>query len=178
VLLSSEDGFSLEIKEDGRHPAIYNGLFTTIAFLIGGFTSVACGWLGMKIATYANARTALEARKGMAPAFMAGARCLRLVLRALPLSAAVAWCVSIYRWTPASSCKYSTAPCLFRGGDSSADCADSRQCRATAGFCALECVVLNSVPERLSSALHLRQQTRVMLRLSDARLLQPSAPAR
>jgi len=143
VLLSSEDGFSLEIKEDGRHPAIYNGLFTTIAFLIGGFTSVACGWL-----------------------------------RALPLSAAVAWCVSIYRWTPASSCKYSTAPCLFRGGDSSADCADSRQCRATAGFCALECVVLNSVPERLSSALHLRQQTRVMLRLSDARLLQPSAPAR
>jgi len=80
VLLSSEDGFSLEIKEDGRHPAIYNGLFTTIAFLIGGFTSVACGWLGMKIATYANARTALEARKGMAPAFMAGARRLRLVL--------------------------------------------------------------------------------------------------
>ncbi len=73
VLLSSEDGFSLEIKEDGRHPAIYNGLFTTIAFLVGGFTSVACGWLGMKIATYANARTALEARKGMAPAFMAGA---------------------------------------------------------------------------------------------------------
>ena len=73
MLLSSEDGFSLEIKEDGRHPAIYNGLFTTIAFLVGGFTSVACGWLGMKIATYANARTALEARKGMAPAFMAGA---------------------------------------------------------------------------------------------------------
>lgn len=76
LLLSSEDGFSLEIKEDGRHPAIYNGLFTTIAFLVGGFTSVACGWLGMKIATYANARTALEARKGMAPAFMAGAHML------------------------------------------------------------------------------------------------------
>ncbi|KAK9845522.1 hypothetical protein WJX81_008507 [Elliptochloris bilobata] len=74
ILLSSEDGFSLEIKEDGRHPAIYNGLFTTIAFLVGGFTSVACGWLGMKIATYANARTALEARKGMAPAFMAAFR--------------------------------------------------------------------------------------------------------
>ena len=73
LLLSSEDGFSLDIKEDGRHPAIYNGLFTTIAFLVGGFTSVACGWMGMKIATYANARTALEARKGMAPAFMAGA---------------------------------------------------------------------------------------------------------
>ena len=28
---------------------------------------------GMKIATYANARTALEARKGVAPAFMTGA---------------------------------------------------------------------------------------------------------
>ena len=27
---------------------------------------------GMKIATYANARTALEARKGVAPAFMCG----------------------------------------------------------------------------------------------------------
>ena len=27
---------------------------------------------GMKIATYANARTALEARKGVAPAFMTG----------------------------------------------------------------------------------------------------------
>ena len=27
---------------------------------------------GMKIATYANARTALEARKGIAPAFMCG----------------------------------------------------------------------------------------------------------
>jgi len=29
---------------------------------------------GMKIATYANARTALEARKGVAPAFMTGER--------------------------------------------------------------------------------------------------------
>ena len=76
VLLSSQDGFSTEWTEDekGRHaPALYNGAFSTIAFLIGAITSIACGFLGMKIATYANARTALEARKGIAPAFMAGA---------------------------------------------------------------------------------------------------------
>jgi H+-translocating diphosphatase len=53
--------------------AIYNGAFSTIAFLAGAITSIISGFLGMKIATYANARTALEARKGVAPAFMAGA---------------------------------------------------------------------------------------------------------
>ena len=53
-------------------PALYNGAFSTIAFLIGAVTSIISGWLGMTIATYANARTALEARKGIAPAFMAG----------------------------------------------------------------------------------------------------------
>ena len=37
---------------------------------------------GMKIATYANARTALEARKGVAPAFMCG----KYVAGATPLS--------------------------------------------------------------------------------------------
>ena len=40
---------------------------------------------GMKIATYANARTALEARKGVAPAFMTGERlerCSMLACRA------------------------------------------------------------------------------------------------
>ena len=63
------------MDEEGiRHaPALYNGAFSTIAFLIGAATSIVSGWAGMKIATYANARTALEARKGIAPAFMTGA---------------------------------------------------------------------------------------------------------
>ena len=47
--------------------------FSTVAFLLGAVTSIGSGFLGMKIATYANARTALEARKGIAPAFMCGA---------------------------------------------------------------------------------------------------------
>ncbi len=76
VLLSSQDGFSREWVEDDqghRHaPAIYNGAFSTIAFLLGAVTSIASGFFGMKIAVYANARTALEARKGIAPAFMCG----------------------------------------------------------------------------------------------------------
>lgn len=49
-----------------------NGLFSTIAFALGGATSILSGYLGMQIATYANARTAVEARKGIAPAFMCG----------------------------------------------------------------------------------------------------------
>ena len=76
VLLSSQDGFSRDwIVDDQGHrhaPAIYNGAFSTIAFLLGAVTSIASGFFGMKIAVYANARTALEARKGIAPAFMAG----------------------------------------------------------------------------------------------------------
>ncbi len=49
-----------------------NGIFSTISFLLGAVTSILSGFLGMKIATYANARTSLEARKGIAPAFMCG----------------------------------------------------------------------------------------------------------
>lgn len=76
VLLSSEDGFKTKWSKDEhgvlRAPAIYNGAFSTIAFIIGAATSILSGYLGMTIATYANARTALEARKGIAPAFMVG----------------------------------------------------------------------------------------------------------
>ncbi|KAL4855826.1 Pyrophosphate-energized vacuolar membrane proton pump [Chlorella vulgaris] len=78
LLLSSQDGFSTEWKEDAkgvlRAPAIYNGAFSTLTFLVGAVTSILSGYLGMSIATYANARTALEARKGIAPAFMAAFR--------------------------------------------------------------------------------------------------------
>ncbi|KAK9812230.1 hypothetical protein WJX73_005782 [Symbiochloris irregularis] len=78
VLLSSQDGFSTKWTTDAKGvehpPALYNGVFSTLAFLIGAVTSSVSGFLGMKIATYANGRTALEARKGVAPAFMTAFR--------------------------------------------------------------------------------------------------------
>jgi len=78
VLLASEDGFSTKwtVDEAGRPhaPGVWNGTFSTLAFLIGAVTSIVSGYLGMAIATYANARTALEARKGLAPAFMVAFR--------------------------------------------------------------------------------------------------------
>lgn len=55
-----------------RQDELRNGAFSTIAFVIGASTSIISGFLGMKIATYANARTAVEARKGIAPAFAVG----------------------------------------------------------------------------------------------------------
>jgi len=78
ILLGSEDGFSTEWKVDkmgiARAPGVANGAFSTLAFIIGAATSIASGFVGMKIATFANARTALEARKGIAPAFMCAFR--------------------------------------------------------------------------------------------------------
>ena len=44
VLLSSEDGFNSKWKEDEsgilRAPALYNGAFSTISFLVGAATSI------------------------------------------------------------------------------------------------------------------------------------------
>ena len=40
-----------------------------MAFLLGALTSVLSGYLGMRVATFANARTALEARRGIDRAF-------------------------------------------------------------------------------------------------------------
>ena len=67
---------SIVAPEDGRTRAdeVRNGTFSTIAFAVGGLTSILSGYLGMQIATYANARTSLEARRGIAPAFMAAFR--------------------------------------------------------------------------------------------------------
>ena len=39
------------------------GLFTTISFLLGAFTSMASGYLGMKVAVYSNVRTTVSAQK-------------------------------------------------------------------------------------------------------------------
>ena len=36
--------------------------FTTVAFVVGAFTSMLCGFIGMKIATAANYRTAYKAQ--------------------------------------------------------------------------------------------------------------------
>ena len=34
--------------------------YTTVAFLVGGFTSIAAGYIGMRIAVYTNVRTTKE----------------------------------------------------------------------------------------------------------------------
>lgn len=67
---------SMVTPEGGRtkEDELRNGAFSTVAFILGGLTSIASGFVGMKIATYANARTAVEARKGIAPAFMCAFR--------------------------------------------------------------------------------------------------------
>ncbi len=53
VLLGSEDGFSTEWKHDAagqlRAPALYNALFSTIAFLLGAITSIVSGFLGASV---------------------------------------------------------------------------------------------------------------------------------
>jgi inorganic pyrophosphatase len=38
------------------------GIFTTLAFLLGAFTSMASGYLGMKVAVFSNARTTVAAQ--------------------------------------------------------------------------------------------------------------------
>jgi len=43
--------------------------FTTIAFVTGAVTSILCGYIGMKIATKANARTCFRAFFGLGHAF-------------------------------------------------------------------------------------------------------------
>lgn len=55
-------------------PALATAVFSTISFVLGAVTSVLSGFLGMKIATYANARTTLEARRGVGKAFIVAFR--------------------------------------------------------------------------------------------------------
>nr|CAD1831826.1 unnamed protein product [Ananas comosus var. bracteatus] len=70
LFLGSVEGFSTKSqpctysKDKTCKPALANAIFSTVSFLLGAVTSVVSGFLGMKIATYANARTTLEARKG------------------------------------------------------------------------------------------------------------------
>eukprot|EP00850_Spirogloea_muscicola_P014555 SM000105S13900 [mRNA] locus=s105:301939:306157:+ [translate_table: standard] len=78
--LGSVDNFKTdwvpcETNDSGKcAPAVANALFSTIAFIAGAITSTISGYLGMTIATYANARTTLEARKGVGFAFITALR--------------------------------------------------------------------------------------------------------
>ncbi|XP_028776411.1 pyrophosphate-energized vacuolar membrane proton pump [Neltuma alba] len=80
LFLGSVEGFSTKSqpctydKERMCKPALATAIFSTVSFLLGAFTSVLSGYLGMKIATFANARTTLEARKGVGKAFIAAFR--------------------------------------------------------------------------------------------------------
>ena len=38
-----------------------HGAYTAIAFIVGALTSIVCGWIGMKVAVYANARCTVGA---------------------------------------------------------------------------------------------------------------------
>lgn len=46
-----------------------DGVFSAIAFVAGGLTSILSGYVGMRIAVFANVRTAIEARTGYTTAF-------------------------------------------------------------------------------------------------------------
>ncbi|GJM94669.1 hypothetical protein PR202_ga11339 [Eleusine coracana subsp. coracana] len=78
LFLGSVHRFSLHPDEPCAHhnpslltcrPATAGAAFTAAAFLLGALTSVLSGYLGMRVATFANARAALEARRGVGPAF-------------------------------------------------------------------------------------------------------------
>mmetsp|Transcript_34220 Transcript_34220/g.74815 ORF Transcript_34220/g.74815 Transcript_34220/m.74815 type:complete len:796 (-) Transcript_34220:121-2508(-) len=71
----SDSSYPDNIWDGGvKAPKLNAGIFAAIAFFAGAITSLLSGYLGMAIATYANARTALEAQKGIAPAFVVAFR--------------------------------------------------------------------------------------------------------
>ncbi|KAL2338436.1 hypothetical protein Fmac_012882 [Flemingia macrophylla] len=80
LFLGSVEGFSTSYqpctydRTKMCKPALATAVFSTVSFLLGGITSLVSGFLGMKIATYANARTTLEARKGVGKAFITAFR--------------------------------------------------------------------------------------------------------
>jgi hypothetical protein len=58
----------------GSVEGYWNGLFSVFAFVLGSFTSILAGFIGMRIAVYSNSRTALQAMKGVGPGFVVRAR--------------------------------------------------------------------------------------------------------
>ncbi|KAL3746853.1 hypothetical protein ACJRO7_015751 [Eucalyptus globulus] len=55
-------------------PALATAVFSAVSFLLGAFTSVLSGFLGMQIAISANATTALEESKGVGKGFFSAFR--------------------------------------------------------------------------------------------------------
>jgi H(+)-translocating pyrophosphatase len=64
-------GFALIIGFAINDPAtdIHEGVYTAVAFIFGGIISLAAGFIGMRIATAGNVRTATSARNSIADAF-------------------------------------------------------------------------------------------------------------
>lgn len=63
-------------------------LYTTVAFIIGGATSIASGYIGMRIATYTNGRTTKECATNIHNGFVVayrGGQVLGFVLVGLAL---------------------------------------------------------------------------------------------
>lgn len=75
------DGASTFLYQEYKFMAVYIVVFAAIigptvgvgamlSFIVGAITSIICGWVGMKIAVYANVRTAHEAwKEDLEPAF-------------------------------------------------------------------------------------------------------------
>ncbi|KAF6162454.1 hypothetical protein GIB67_017342 [Kingdonia uniflora] len=80
LFLGSVEGFSTKLQpctfnqDKMCKSALANAAFSTVAFVLGATTSVISGFLGIKIATYANARTTLEAKKCIGKAFITAFR--------------------------------------------------------------------------------------------------------
>ncbi len=55
--------------DDQHTPGVREGIYTAIAFIFGGFISIASGYIGMKVATQGNARTTVSAKKDISNAF-------------------------------------------------------------------------------------------------------------
>ncbi|KAL8450508.1 hypothetical protein Emag_003137 [Eimeria magna] len=65
-------GFSVgprHFDEKIQKSSVWDAAVTMVSFVVGAFTSIICGYLGMKIAVYANVRTCHEAWIEVGPAF-------------------------------------------------------------------------------------------------------------
>jgi len=53
----------------GAFLAVFTGVPTTVAFVVGSVTSILCGWIGMSIAVYTNVRTTHQCWKDLKSGF-------------------------------------------------------------------------------------------------------------
>lgn len=66
----------------------FGQFYTTIAFIVGGFTSILSGYIGMRIAVYTNVRTTKECAEDIHKGFVVayrGGQVLGFVLVGLAL---------------------------------------------------------------------------------------------